>query len=168
MGTYLIKNVDVCVADSIYIKGEKALVAQNDIDENTVLFMFQGEATDKRTRTSIQVSADKHVEPGDFGAYTNHSCSPNAQIVAEYDEKKNIAQIVLMTIKPIKKGEEVTFDYATTESTVTEDLHNKKCLCHSPNCRGVITGFNDLPLKDKMELFTKGLAASYLQIEEHE
>ena len=37
MGTYLIKNVDVCVADSIYIKGEKALVAQNDIDENTVL-----------------------------------------------------------------------------------------------------------------------------------
>ena len=74
------------------------------------------------------------------------------------------AIFLMLTIEKVKKGEELTFDYATTETTVTPDLLNKTCLCQSPNCRKKITGFNDLSLADKMTLITKDITASYLQI----
>lgn len=164
MGKYLIKSEKAKVSDSIIVKGEKALVAQQDIEKHTIIFLYEDSATDTRTRTSIQVAMDKHVEPGEFGAFANHSCSPNTQIIANYDEKTNIAEVLMLTIEKIKKGEELTFDYATTETTVTPDLLNKTCLCKSANCRKKITGFNDLSLADKMTLITKDFTASYLQI----
>ncbi|MCQ2608489.1 MAG: SET domain-containing protein-lysine N-methyltransferase [Bacteroidales bacterium] len=162
---YLLKNEDdVCVADSKIVPGEKALVAQNHIAKNTIIFMFQSAATDVRTRTSIQVSECKHIEPGDFGAYANHSCSPNTQIVAHYDDENNVAEIVMLTIADIEAGDEITFDYATTETTVTDNLLRKPCLCGSANCRKFITGFQELSQKDKMHLISEELTAEYLHI----
>ncbi len=162
---YLLKNEeDVCVADSKIVPGEKALVAKHDISKNSIIFMFQAAATDVRTRTSIQVSEKKHVEPGDFGAYANHSCSPNTQIVAHYDENTNIAEIVMLSIVDILAGDEITFDYATTETTVTDNLLRKPCLCGSISCRKFITGFQELSQIEKMNLISKDITAEYLHI----
>jgi uncharacterized protein len=55
----------------------------------------------------------------------NHSCDPNCGFANS---------ITLITIKNIKKGEELTFDYAFCESFMEEF----KCNCGSPNCRKVI------------------------------
>ncbi|HLC86359.1 MAG TPA: SET domain-containing protein-lysine N-methyltransferase [Candidatus Nanoarchaeia archaeon] len=72
--------------------------------------------------------------PGDM---INHSCNPNAGL-------KN--KIFLIAIKNIKNGEEVTFDYSTSE----EDPYWKmNCKCHAKNCRNIIRDFNHLPNKLK-------------------
>lgn len=166
MGNYLIKNNKVAVADSVIVAGEKAIVATENLKKNTIVFLYEDEATEKRTRTSIQVSIDKHIEPGEFGAYANHSCSPNSQVISNYDESTNKAEVLMLTIKPVAKGEEITFDYATTETTVTPELLNKPCLCKSQTCRHKITGFSELSLKAKMELIASEMTATYLQIAE--
>ena len=164
MGYYIIKNQRVAIDDSLFLKGEKALIAQENIAKHTIIFLYEDNATDQRTRTSIQVAANKHIEPGDFGAFANHSCEPNTQIIVNYDEERNVAQVLMLSIKPIQKGEEITFDYATTETTVTSDLMNKTCLCGSKKCRGKITGFNELSEHQQMELLANELTANYLQL----
>ncbi len=161
---YLIKNKDVVIAESSLVVGERAMVANKVIPKHTIIFLYQDCATEKRTRTSIQVAFDKHVEPGDFGAFANHSCEPNCQIIVNYDDSTNIATILMLTLVDVSKGDELTFDYATTETEVTEELHNIECLCKSTHCRGKITGFRDLPLSEKMRLIGEDLTANYLQI----
>ena len=59
--------------------------------------------------------------------YINHSCDPNCGI-------KNNLQVVAM--RDICSGEEISFDYAMSESSD----YSMKCACGSPVCRKVITG----------------------------
>jgi len=59
--------------------------------------------------------------------YTNHSCEPNVAFQG---------QIVLVAMRDIAAGEELTHDWATTD-----DLdYEMTCNCGSPECRGTITG----------------------------
>lgn len=57
----------------------------------------------------------------------NHSCTPNTIY-----EGLNVK-----AISPIKKGEELTLDYA---SFLDEHMEPFQCQCGSPLCRGLITG----------------------------
>ncbi|HET8532609.1 MAG TPA: SET domain-containing protein-lysine N-methyltransferase [Methylomirabilota bacterium] len=59
--------------------------------------------------------------------YTNHSCDPNLAIQG---------QIVLVAMRDIAAGEELTIDWATTD----DGDHELACRCGSPRCRGVVTG----------------------------
>lgn len=72
--------------------------------------------------------------------YTNHSCDPNIAFQG---------QIVLVAMRDIRAGEELTHDWATME----DQDYEMKCNCRSPRCRGVITGKdwmrNDLQLRYK-------------------
>ena len=77
-----------------------------------------------------------YVLPNIPWKYLNHSCNPNAGI-------KNNKNIV--AIKSIKKGEEITFDYAMNNI----DNWKMKCKCNSKNCRGIISTYNLLDKKTK-------------------
>jgi len=57
----------------------------------------------------------------------NHSCDPNAGVKG---------QIVLVARKNIESGEEICFDYETTDTIELEF----NCECGSKNCRGKIDG----------------------------
>lgn len=59
--------------------------------------------------------------------YINHSCEPNIGL-----EGKN----VFIAIKDILKGEEITADYAISES----NDFKMTCNCQAKNCRKIITG----------------------------
>ena len=59
--------------------------------------------------------------------YTNHSCDPNLAIQG---------QIVLVAMRDIPSGEELTIDWATTD----DGDHTMQCRCGSPDCRGTVTG----------------------------
>jgi len=61
--------------------------------------------------------------------FINHSC--NASVWFHPTENKFLAR------RDIKKGEEVTYDYATTECNPKWGMD---CLCGLPCCRGRITG----------------------------
>lgn len=64
------------------------------------------------------------LEDDDF---FNHSCSPNAGIKG---------QILMVAIRNIKKGEEITYDYCLTDA---DFAYSFKCSCSSLNCRKRIT-----------------------------
>jgi hypothetical protein len=57
----------------------------------------------------------------------NHSCSPNLGVKG---------QIIVVTRRAIRPGEELTFDYDTTETTPQP----WRCRCGSSDCRGTIGG----------------------------
>jgi len=59
--------------------------------------------------------------------YTNHSCDPNIAIQG---------QIVLVAMRDIAPGEELTHDWATTD----DGDYEMECRCGSPRCRRLITG----------------------------
>ena len=64
------------------------------------------------------------LEDDDF---FNHSCNPNAGIKG---------QILMVAMRNIKKGEEVTYDYAMTDA---DFAYSFKCSCGASGCRKVIT-----------------------------
>ena len=72
------------------------------------------------------------------GLYINHSCNPNSGI-------KNSVKIVAM--KNIRRGEEVTFDYSTSES---EKGWYLICHCENKNCRLIIRSYKSLSTELKL------------------
>lgn len=85
---------------------------------------------DRQSR-SIQIDDDLYLvsdetpEPGDM---LNHSCEPNCGLSGS---------ILLIAMRDIVVGEEITFDYAMCDSS---DYDEFACMCGAPTCRGVITG----------------------------
>ena len=81
----------------------------------------------------IQITEDLFIAPVQANhrdgsmLYTNHSCDPNLAIQG---------QIVLVAMRDIATGDELTIDWATTD-----DLdYVMDCHCGSPRCRGTVTG----------------------------
>jgi len=71
---------------------------------------------------------------GNAARWINHSCAPNCQAVGDGD------RIFIETIKPIKPGEELVYDYAFTfEERHTPELKARyRCLCGAKTCRGTM------------------------------
>jgi hypothetical protein len=81
----------------------------------------------------VQIAEDLFIapvrpdhRPGSM-LYTNHSCDPNLAIQG---------QIVLVAMRDITPGEELTIDWATTD----DGDYELDCHCGSPRCRRVVTG----------------------------
>lgn len=67
--------------------------------------------------------------------YINHSCIPNCEV----DIIKN--EIWISSIKSIKKGEELSYDYGYTFDK--DDYKDHKCKCGSKKCIGYIISQDD-------------------------
>jgi hypothetical protein len=102
---------------------------------------------------SIQIDDDQFfasvgeedLEEADF---INHSCNPNCGISGS---------LKIVAMRNIMPGEEITFDYAMSESSNYE----MGCLCGADNCRGIITG-EDWKIP-KLQRKYKGYFSDYLQ-----
>lgn len=80
---------------------------------------------------------------GGIDDYVNHSCDPNSGIRSED------GRIILFALRAIKSGEEITFDYATTQEG---GFWTMTCCCESPSCRRTIGDFSDLP-EDRQDFY---------------
>ena len=89
----------------------------------------------------------KEIESADF---LNHSCNPTLGI------KGNMQMVAL---RDIEKGEEITFDYATAETS----KYSMKCHCGSKDCRKIITG-DDWKIKDLQKKY-KNFFSDYIKRE---
>ena len=146
------RNDSVIISESTICKDQKGLIVIDNIPKNSVIFSFRNEVTHARTQTSIQVSADSHIEPSAFGMYANHSCKPNCCIYAQLRDNGASGHIMLIATEPIAKGEEITFDYASTEIELTPELRGTKCLCRQFGCRITMKGYVDLTEKERKVL----------------
>jgi hypothetical protein len=67
------------------------------------------------------------------GYYINHSCDPNAVLKDK---------IIVVAMRDIRKGEEITLDYSLTEA---DPDWRMRCKCGSRDCRKVIRSIQFLP-----------------------
>jgi len=142
--------------ESVYVKESpdkgRGVYAARDIRKNEVILEFNGPYVKIESLAGIPREVQDHLfniglneylivrEPG---AYTNHSCDPNAGIVRD---------VLLVAMRDIERDEEITFDY----SMITSDDWTMECRCGSPSCRKIIGNYKDLPdeLKTKYDKYT--------------
>ena len=68
-----------------------------------------------------------------FASRLSHSCKPNCQTICV--AVNNRYMVAMYSIRPIRKGEELTFDYNAVTASERE-FSLAACLCGSVNCRG--------------------------------
>lgn len=106
------------------------------------LFLIAGERVAKPDTYTIQMDAETHVAPaGATWAMMNHACAPNAAI--------DFASWRMLALSGVLPGEEVTFNYLTTEWDMASPF---RCLCGAPHCPGIIRGFRHLGLARRLAL----------------
>lgn len=88
-----------------------------DIKKGTVLFKMKGKIINHPTRTSVQVSKHQHIEDL-LAGHINHSCTPNARVSRRAR--------TFVSLRNIKKGEEITFDYNKNEDELAAPF---VCIC---------------------------------------
>ena len=110
-----------------------------------------------RPSDPLQISERHYLVMAPPFIYVNHSCNPNTAVVGEVD---------LVALRPIDKGEEVTFDYAMTE-WIWERFGRHaqwkmQCRCGSKSCEGHITQFPGMPLTRKHDYFKQGALPNHI------
>ena len=102
------------------------------------------------TQYSIQIDVKKHLDTeGSIAAFLNHSCHPNARFMPE--------SLTFVALQPIKEGDEITFNYLSTEWDMAVPF---ECKCGSKLCKGKISGFKHLSEREKQDL--SDIALPYL------
>ena len=117
----------------------KGVFATEDIQSGAAIFHLRGTISTRPTKYTIQLGDERHLaspdirKPGDKLAYCwkylNHSCEPNGYIDA--------TELICRALRDIAAGEEITFNYLTTESEMDVPFN---CRCGSANCFGFIQG----------------------------
>ncbi len=89
------------------------------------------------------------VDGPEQGDFINHSCEPSCGIDG---------RLRMVAMRDLRPGEEITFDYAMTESYYWYKL---ECACGMLSCRKVVTG-SDWKRRD-LQIKYKGYFADYIQ-----
>ena len=136
--------------------GQTAFAAA-DIPEGVTLFQHSCprktlNVHERCTMYTICVGHDSHLLFGQGSECISHSCDPNVKV-----------QLVdggfdFVTVRPIKAGETVTFNYLSSEWTM-EGTFN--CLCGAATCFGHIAGYKNVP-KEKRHLMSH-VVTSYVK-----
>ncbi|MBI2514687.1 SET domain-containing protein [Candidatus Wolfebacteria bacterium] len=77
-------------------------------------------------------------------AFINHSCSTNTKI--------DVIGFRYIAIKNIRKNDEITYNYNTTDYDMRKSRDDFKCECGSKTCLGQIKGFKYLTRAQKIKL----------------
>ena len=116
--------------------------ATSDINKGEIVFVKGGHIVtrdelfySKQISSYLPISDDLFIgavnkdEEDGIKLFVNHSCEPNCGLKGE---------ITFVAMKDIRKGDELTFDYAMVDN----EFYELECKCESPNCRKIITGFD--------------------------
>ena len=119
------------------VDGFKGVYAKRAIKQDSVIFHLRGSISSSPSKYTIQLGSNRHLnlpadrKPNDdyCWQYLNHQCEPNGYI--------NTSARTLRALRDIAAGEEITFNYLTTEWEMAVPFN---CICGSPNCFGFIQG----------------------------
>lgn len=120
-------------------KGGRGLFARERVRAGEMLLAWGGDVvtgemlswmSEEKHRLAVQIEEDLYlVTPNEGPAdWVNHSCDPNAGLVG---------QVVLVALRDIRPGEEICFDYATSDGSPYDEF---TCGCGTRSCRGRVTG----------------------------
>ncbi|MDH4036506.1 MAG: SET domain-containing protein-lysine N-methyltransferase [Candidatus Krumholzibacteria bacterium] len=141
-------------------KGGRGVFARERVRAGELLVVWGGEVVDGDTLRSMSVDRFRlalQVEEGLYlltthegpADWVNHSCAPNAGMQG---------QVVLVAMRDIRAGEEITFDYAMSDGSTYDEF---ECRCGARTCRGRMNG-SDWSLPELQERYA-GYFSPYLQ-----
>ncbi|KAI8977126.1 hypothetical protein BDF20DRAFT_546367 [Mycotypha africana] len=118
------------------------LVAEKDFKNGEVIVQLTGVTPGvAKTYTSVQFSPTTHVELNSDLVYLNHSCDPTTYL--------DVTDKALVALKDIKKGDDLTFFYPSTEWEMSQPFD---CWCGAEKCVGKVAGAKNLPV-DVLRLY---------------
>jgi len=127
--------------------GGLGLFAEEPIYPGELILRLGGCLVGRRTATDRNViRLGKRLfltESGDLDDYINHSCVPNCCV--DFDN------LYLVTLRSIGKGEEITFNYCTTEYEI-DPTFRFVCRCGYERCPGIISGYRYLDASERKRL----------------
>jgi hypothetical protein len=109
----------------------------------TVMLGVPGRPAPANHSHANQVSLDAWVFEDGLGPLVNHSCDPNCGVRVN----EAVEGFDFVALRPIAAGDEITFDYAMRNYVI--EHFPERCLCAAEECRGVVTGWRDLPAERK-------------------
>lgn len=131
--------------------GYHCLQAARLIKKGDVILELKGRVNPERTRYSIQVSKDRHIEseyspenhsyPEAQWRFMNHSCKPNAYL--------KFPGLELVALADIQAGEEIFYNYLSTELQLISPF---ECNCGTPECYKNIRGYKYLSPQERQQL----------------
>ena len=153
----------MCVIKNSKVHG-KGIIASKNIKKNTKIIQYIGEKVtknegDRRSNSRINKYLNSEVSGSVYifelnkkfdidglvsynkARYINHSCDPNCEVDIVNDE------IWISSIRKIKKGEELSYDYGYEFDK--NDFRDHRCRCGSRDCIGFIISSDDLKIYKK-------------------
>jgi hypothetical protein len=94
----------------------------------------------------LRLSDGTGIDGTGWAALANHGCNPNCELVEE--EGSDPPRAWLYTLRPVKKGEELVWDYRLDVRCRQEAFADWACACGAANCRGTMAdpdAFNSEP-----------------------
>jgi hypothetical protein len=137
----------------------RSVYARRRIEPGAIVLRGWGPRVSGRTRHSFQIDFDTHIVIRNEIELINHSCEPNCGVLV----RPGLEVMEIHALRLIAQGEELTTDYATFEYEI--EHMDGPCLCGTPACRGLVTGYRDLP-PDRRARFGPYIAPYLLEIEE--
>jgi len=134
---------------SVVIRGKgRALIANRGFKKGEIILPLKGiiRKCSESTPDAVQLGRDRFIDSDHRYAedHINHGCCPTMKI--DFDRMSFVA------INDIKKGEELTYSYLSTEHDLVKDGLDFDCGCGSKNCLKKIRGFKFLNKRQKLEL----------------
>ena len=145
---------------NVYVKQTKhkgkALFANRSFKKGEFIVLIAGPTVTKSTIYTIPITFSLFIDPvpvNNLGRYLCHSCDPNAGIKQ---------RTMVVAFKNIKRGEEITIDYAMIVDKYGEEMtpENNLCKCGSKDCRGKLGSWSKLPHEIKEKY--RGFVSEYL------
>ncbi|CAN0161670.1 unnamed protein product [Ectocarpus sp. 4 AP-2014] len=136
---------------------EKFLVAARVLEANRVLFArVEGLVTGVKTRHSVQVSKERHLEAGGNLVLMNHSCEPNCQLEVVDTAEQPYLRVTVRAPR-VQPNELLTIDYNAMEIDMTCPFD---CQCGAVRCTGWVSGFSNLSRDEQEEYIDGGATGS--------
>lgn len=129
-------------------RGDKGLFATRAINKKEIIFTFIGKLVPLSypDPKALQVSETELLSSTvGYDDFLNHSCEPNCYV--RFGES-----VELVALRPIEEGEELSFNYNTTEYEMMTQGCHFACSCASRQCQGEVRGFAYLSLSEQKRL----------------
>lgn len=126
------------VARNCTDKPGRGVFAETTVEAGEVVAVWGGRIVPRAAAEAIPLELRRYIvqvedaqflaplTPVDAAELINHCCHPNCGLVG---------QITLVALRRILPGEEITFDYATTDSS---EFLGFACKCTKSPCRGAV------------------------------
>ena len=118
----------------------RGIVARRPLRADQLVMRITGRVIDDPTYSSrycIDLGEGYSLEPDPPGAFLNHSCDPNCELIDGDDDDDRIE---LRAKRDVAVGQELTIDYAWDA-----EAEPYLCACGSQDCRKYIVDAMELP-----------------------